>query len=124
MFSAPLRVLIVTEDADAAADLARRVAAAGCKVSVASGGPGAAEAARRVDPDVVVLGRGCLSFPGRLRALQLNRYSLYLFASAGAEALLQGLNSCAAGVAGWAPHPSGFHGTAAGTVSASPAAMT
>ena len=96
MVRPPLRVLVVTEDAAAAAELARRVEAAGHAVSVADGGPETLEAVRRVMPDVVVLGPKHLSFPNRLRAVRPPRYPLFVLASAGADSLLQVLNSCAA----------------------------
>jgi chemotaxis response regulator CheB len=96
----PLRVLVVTEDAVAAAELARRVEAAGHAVSVADGGPEALEAVRRVMPDVVVLGPKHLSFPNDLRAVRPPYYPLFVLASAGADALLQVLNSCAVAIGG------------------------
>jgi hypothetical protein len=80
--------------------MARRVEAAGHAVSVADGGPGAVETARRVMPDVVLLGPKHLSFPNGLRALRLPRYRLFVLASAGADDLLQVLNSFSAALGG------------------------
>jgi hypothetical protein len=96
----PLWVLVVTEDAVVAAELARRVEAACHAVSVADGGRGTLEAVRRVMPDVVVVGPKHLSFPNGLRAVRLPRYPLFVLASAGADALLRVLNSCAASLGG------------------------
>jgi DNA-binding response OmpR family regulator len=96
----PLRVLVVTEDAAAAAQLARRFEAAGHAVSVTDGGPETLETVRRVMPDVVLLGPNHVSFPDRLRALRLDRYPLFVVASAGADELLRVLNSCAAALGG------------------------
>jgi hypothetical protein len=109
-----LRVLVVAEVTDGA-DLARRVADVGCTVSVADG-PEAVEVARRLMPNVVLLGRGHLSFPNRLRELRLGRYPLFVFASVGAESLLRTLNSRATGVGGWVPHPNTFHRTASSPI--------
>jgi hypothetical protein len=111
----PIRVVVIAEGADAA-EIAQRCAAAGCTVSVADGGPGAVDVVRRAVPDVVVLGREHLSFPDRLRALRPDRYPVFLFASVGTEALLQALNSRAAGVGGWVPHPNTFHRTASSPI--------
>jgi hypothetical protein len=80
--------------------LARRFEAAGHAVSVADGGPGTVETARRVMPDVVVLGPKHLSFPNDLRALRLPRYPLFVLASAGADSLLRVLTSCAGAIGG------------------------
>jgi hypothetical protein len=49
---------------------------------------------------VVVLGPKHLSFPHRLRAVRPPRYPLFVLASAGADRLLQVLNSCAAALGG------------------------
>jgi DNA-binding response OmpR family regulator len=89
-----LRVLVIAEGADAA-DLARQAAAAGCAVVLTDGGPGAVEVARRVGPDVVVLGAAHLSFPGRLRELRPDRYPLFLSASTDTQSLLRGLKNAA-----------------------------
>ena len=115
MSSAPLRVLVVAQGADAD-HMARRVAAAGYAVSVAGGGAAALDVVQQVVPEVVVLGTEDLSFPHGLRALRLDRYPLFVMASAGADALLQVLASCAAGVGGWGPHPNTLHSAAASPI--------